>query len=207
VTQAIGKIPLDLSAQSVDALSCSAHKFNGPKGVGVLIVGPDHVIQPLILGGPQEKGQRGGTENVAGIVGMGVAIERAAGSVDHKAARDRGLRDRLWSGLQRIHPEARWNGAPAEILPNTLNVELPGIPSDVLLQALDIEGVAASAGAACHSGSISPSHVLVAMGRSDDAARCSVRLSVGLGVDERQVDAVLVLIGQLIRRIAPGHAR
>ena len=199
-TQALGKIPVDLSAVAADFLACSAHKLGGPKGSGALVVRGDRELPPLLAGGPQERRRRGGTENVAGIVGLGVACRLAREELPERGARYAALRDRLWQGLQKLVPELRWNGAGAPVLPNTLNVELTGAPGEVILQALDLEGVAASAGAACHSGAISPSHVLTAMGRSPEEARATVRLSVGHGVDEAQVDRAVELLAELTER-------
>lgn len=200
-TQCIGKLPVDVAALGVDTLAASGHKQNGPKGVGLLYVRPGVPFEPLLRGGSQERGRRGGTENVAGIVGLGVACEIAARDGPDRAARAATLRDRLWEGIAAKIPGARRNGALHAMLPNTLNVCLPGAPSDVLLEALDLEGVAVSAGAACHSGAIAPSRVLLAMGLSQAEARSSLRLSVGLGVDEAQIDRVLSLLPDLVSRV------
>lgn len=199
-TQAVGKIPVDLREVPADFLSCSAHKLNGPKGVGCLVVRGDAELPPLLAGGGQERRRRGGTENVASIVGFGVACELARVECAERAARYAALRDRLWLGIQAKIPNVRWNGLPEFVLPNTLNVEICGAPGEVLLQALDLEGVAASAGAACHSGSITPSHVLSAMGRTPEEARSTLRLSVGHGVDEAQIDRVIALLTELVER-------
>ncbi|MFP6624434.1 MAG: cysteine desulfurase family protein [Myxococcota bacterium] len=199
-TQALGKIRVDLQDVPVDFLSCSAHKLNGPKGVGALVVRKGREIPPLLTGGPQEKRRRGGTENVASIVGFGVACELAQVESDVRAARYAALRDRLWEGIAAKVPRVRRNGHPEQVLPNTLSVEIIGAPGEVILQALDLEGVAASAGAACHSGSITPSHVLSAMGRTPEQARSSLRLSVGVGVDEGQIDRAVELIAELASR-------
>lgn len=199
-TQALGKIRIDLQDVPVDFLSCSAHKLNGPKGVGALVVRRGCEIPPLLVGGPQEKRRRGGTENVASIVGFGVACELARLECAARSTRYASLRDRLWEGIAAKVPRVRRNGHPEQVLPNTLSVEVTGAPGEVILQALDLEGVAASAGAACHSGSITPSHVLSAMGRSPEQARSSLRLSVGLGVDEGQIDRVVALLAELVSR-------
>ena len=199
-TQALGKIRIDLQDVPVDFLSCSAHKLNGPKGVGALVVRKGCEIPPLLVGGPQEKRRRGGTENVASIIGFGVACELAHRECDARAERYAALRDRLWDGIAAKVPRVRRNGHPEHVLPNTLSVEFTGAPGEVVLQALDLEGVAASAGAACHSGSITPSHVLSAMGRTPEQARSSLRLSVGMGVDEGQIDRAVELIAELVSR-------
>lgn len=200
-TQAIGKWPVDVRNTPLDWLSCSAHKLNGPKGVGCLFARDPGQLRPLMQGGPQERGTRGGTENTAGIAGFGAACALATQELDQRMAHYRELRDRLWEGIQAKVEGVRWNGAAETTLPNTLNVEFVDTPGDVLLQALDLEGVAASAGAACHSGSISPSHVLVAMGRSPKEALASLRLSVGHGVDEAQIDRVIALLAELVPRV------
>jgi cysteine desulfurase len=198
--QALGKLPLSLAALPLDFASFSAHKLGGPKGVGALVVREGHEIPPLLAGGPQERGRRGGTENVASIVGFGVTCRLAREELEERGHRYAALRDRLWEGIQKRIPDVRRNGAPDSVLPNTLNVEIIGAPGEVLLQALDLEGVAASAGAACHSGAISPSHVLTAMGRTPEQARSSLRFSVGHGVDEAQIDRVVELLAELAER-------
>lgn len=197
-TQALGKVPVDLRRLPVDFLSCSAHKLNGPKGVGCLVVRGGRSVPPLLAGGPQEQRRRGGTENTAGVVGFGVACALAESELDVRGARYAELRDRLWEALRAKVPDVRRNGAADAVLPNTLNVELRGAAGEVLLQALDLEGVAASAGAACHSGAISPSHVLTAMGRTPEESRSTLRLSVGHGNDEAQIDRAAELLSKLV---------
>ncbi len=199
-TQAVGKVPVDLRRAGVDLLARSAHKFTGPKGVGCLVARGDPGLEPLIHGGPQEGRRRGGTENVAGIVGLGVACELAARELPERGASYARLRDRLWEGIQAKIPRVRRNGSATWVLPNTLNVEFEGAAGEVLLQALDLEGVAVSSGAACASGSVEPSPVLVAMGRTSEQARGSLRLSVGHGVDEAQIDCALLLLPDLVER-------
>ncbi|MDH5307658.1 MAG: aminotransferase class V-fold PLP-dependent enzyme, partial [Myxococcales bacterium] len=142
----------------------------------------------------QERGRRGGTENLPGIVGLGVACALSQAELPERAARYALLRDRLWEGILAKIPEVRRNGAAQRSLPNTLNVEFRAAAGEVLLQALDLDGIAVSSGAACASGSITPSRVLLAMGRSPDQARASLRFSVGEGVDESQIDRVLALL-------------
>ncbi len=199
-TQAIGKVPIDLRDVPVDFLSLSAHKFNGPKGVGCLIARGDPAFEPILRGGPQERGRRGGTENVASIVGLGVACELAEKELPDRM-RDYGrLRDRLWEGIHAKISGVRRNGSADRVLPNTLNVEFEGAKGELLLQALDVEGIAVSSGTACHSGSIEPSKVLVAMGRSAESARGSLRFSVGHGNDAAQLDYVLSCLPDLVER-------
>lgn len=199
-TQAIGKVEVDLGRVAIDYVSSSAHKLGGPKGVGALVCREGAKLPVLLYGGGQERGLRGGTENVAGIAGFGVACELASESgALHREACGK-LRDRLWQNLEARVGEVRWNGDPARTLANTLNVEFQGAAGEVLVQALDLEGVAVSAGAACHSGSIDPSKVLLAMGRSPEEARSSLRFSVGWGVDEAQIDTVVALLCELVPR-------
>ena len=200
-TQCIGKLPVDVQALGVDSLAASGHKQNGPKGVGLLYVRPGAAFEPLLRGGPQERRRRGGTENLAGIVGLGVACELARREGTERAARAAALRDRLWEGIASKIPGAQRNGSTQAMLPNTLNVRLPGVAGDVLLEALDLEGVAVSAGAACHSGSVEPSRILLAMGLSEQEARSSLRFSVGHGVDEAQIERVLTLLPDLVARV------
>lgn len=204
-TQALGKIPVDLGRVPADLLSASAHKLNGPKGVGCLVARRWVPLLPFVRGGPQERRLRGGTPNVSGAAGFGIACELAARELAQRARRDAELRDRLWEGIRAKVPRVRRNGAPESVLPNTLNVEFTGAAADVLLEALDLEGVSVSAGAACASGSLTPSHVLAAMGRSPEQARAALRFSVGHGNDEAQIDRVLTLLPELVARArAPG---
>lgn len=200
-TQALGKLPLSATDLDVDWLVGSAHKLGGPKGVGFLLDRSGRDMPAAILGGAQEQGRRGGTENLPGIVGLGVACELASRELETHAARMRSLRGRLWQGIQAGVPEVRRNGHEGFVLPNTLNVEFCGAAGEVLLEALDGEGVAVSAGAACHSGSVEPSVVLMAMGRSADEARASLRFSLGHGNDEAQVDRVVALLPGLVKRV------
>lgn len=200
-TQGVGKLVIDLARVPLDYLSTSAHKLGGPKGAGALFVRDGRAAPAYLLGGGQEKGMRGGTENVAGLVGFGVACALAEAEIDDRLARYASLRDRLWQGLQEALDGLRWNGDPKRALVNTLNVEFEGVAGEVLVQALDLEGVAVSAGAACHSGSIDPSKVLTAMGRTPEQARASLRLSVGHGLDEAAIDEAVLLFARLVPRV------
>lgn len=200
-TQAIGKLEVDLAKLPLDSIASSAHKLGGPKGVGALVLRDQGAIPPYLLGGGQERGHRGGTENVIGIAGYGAACRIAAATGAAHGERMRRLRDRLWQGIQTAISGVVWNGDPARTLTNTLNVGFAGIAGEVLLQALDLEGVSVSAGAACHSGSIEPSKVLLAMGRTPQEARGSLRFSVGHGVDEAQIDRTVELLAKLVPRI------
>jgi len=200
-TQALGKIPVRIDTLAVDLLSGSAHKLNGPKGAGFLFVRRGVELETWLRGGPQERRRRGGTENVVGLVGLGIACELAERELPERAQRMAQLRDRLWDGLRAKLGSLRRNGSESEVLPNTLNVCFEGVQGDVLLEALDLEGVSVSAGAACHSGSSVASHVLLAMGLSPEQARASLRFSVGHGVDEAQIDRVLALVPMLVGRV------
>ena len=200
-TQAIGKTPVDLGQIPVDFLSASAHKLNGPKGVGCLVAADPMLLPPLLNGGGQEQGRRAGTENVASIAGFGVACELAQRELELRMEHYGALRDRLWEGISAKVPHVTRNGLPEHTLCNTLNVEFEGSAGEVLLQALDLDGVAVSAGAACHSGSVTPSHVLSAMGRSPEQARGCLRLSVGHGVDNDQIDRVIEVLTTLVPRV------
>ena len=200
-TQAVGKVPIDLEALPVDLLSGSAHKLNGPKGAGFLYIGPVAQPAPWLRGGPQERRLRGGTHNVPGIVGLGAACEIAARELPARAARYAALRDRLWRGISAAVPGAARNGGSEEDLPNTLHVEFPDAAGDVLVEALDLAGVAVSSGAACASGSVAPSPTLTALGRSPQQARSALRFSVGEGVDAAQIDRVLEILPDLVQRV------
>jgi len=200
-TQAIGKLPVDALALGADLLSGTAHKLNGPKGTGFLVDRSRPGLPAFVQGGPQERRRRGGTENTAGIVGLGLACALAQRELEARARHVSALRDRLWSGLQAYVPRVRRNGSAEHVLPNTLNVEFEGAAGDVLLDALDLEGVAVSAGAACHSGSIEPSAVLLAMGRTPEQARGSLRFSLGPGNSAAEIDRVLALLPALVARV------
>ena len=168
--QAAGWLPLTVDTLGVDLLSLSAHKFNGPKGVGVLYVRRGTPVEPLIVGGGQEHGLRAGTENVAGIAGLAAALRLAEAERPLTAPRVAALRDRLEAGIVAAFPDVVVNGAGAPRLPNNLSVAFAGLPSDALLIRLDLEGIAASAGSACAAGSLEPSHVIAAL-RLDDERR------------------------------------
>jgi cysteine desulfurase len=198
--QAAGKIAIDVNRLGVQLLSLSAHKFCGPKGAGALFVRKGVEIDPLLYGGPNERRRRAGTENVAGIVGLGKAAELARRDLAETSARMAGLRDRLEKGLLAAIPGARVNGDPARRIPNTCNLLLPGTESESLLIALDLAGLACSAGAACSSGAVDPSHVLTAIGLTPAEARASVRLSVGRGTTSDEIDRALELIPAAVAR-------
>jgi cysteine desulfurase len=200
--QAAGMLPLNVEALGVDLLSLSAHKFYGPKGVGLLYVRRGTAIEYQQKGGGQEQGRRGGTENVAGIVGLGVALEQADQWRDAYAVHCASLRDRLAGGVFAAIPEATLNGPsdPSLRLPNNLNLTVPGIQGETLLLSLDVLGVAASAGSACTTGNTEPSHVLRAMGLSDDACRSALRFTVGRSNSEQQIDDAIDAVVESVER-------
>ncbi|GMV41458.1 MAG: cysteine desulfurase [Myxococcales bacterium] len=195
--QAAGKLPLDVATLGADLLTLSAHKLHGPKGVGALWVRRGLKPAPLLLGGHQERGRRGGTENVPGIVGFGVAA-RVAARAAAEPARIAALRDRLWRGLEAMG--AHRNGDPERCLPNTLNVSVDGTEGEVVLASLDLAGVSVSSGSACTAGSLEPSHVLLAMGLSRERARAAVRFSLGRGTTAEEIDRVLSLLPDIVAR-------
>ncbi len=205
-TQAVGKLSLDVVALGADLLSGTAHKLNGPKGAGFLIDRSRQPLPALVQGGPQERRRRGGTENVAGIVGLGVACALARSELHEREQHVMALRDALWRGIEARVPRVRRNGAPAHVLPNTLNLEFEGAAGEVLLEALDLEGIAVSAGAACHSGSIEPSSVLLAMGLSQAQARGSLRFSLGPSNSASEIARVLELLPALVARVREAGA-
>jgi cysteine desulfurase NifS len=196
--QALGKIPVDVQAWGIDFLTLSGHKFHGPKGVGAVYIRKGLEISPLIHGGKQEGGLRGGTENTLGIIGMGAAASLAFRQLEDMS-RVRKMRDMLYNGIVRIRPDASLIGHPDLRLPNTLNVVLPGIRGESLVLALDFKGVYFSSGSACKSGSPKPSHVLLAMGLSEEDAHCALRFSLGTNTSEDQINTVLNLLEEVLK--------
>ncbi|MFQ5535344.1 MAG: IscS subfamily cysteine desulfurase [Sphingomonadales bacterium] len=199
--QAIGKIPVDVEALGVDLLSLSGHKFHGPKGVGALYVRRDVSLEPVIHGGGQEGGLRAGTENVAAIAGIGKAAEIAAKSLD-AANRMAELRDRLEAGVRKLVPEARFNGSREQRLPNVLNMTLPGLRGESVAVALDQHGVSLSSGSACKTGSPEPTHVLLAMGRSEQDAHCAVRFSLSHLTTAEDIEDTLERLTHVLNEMA-----
>lgn len=195
--QAVGKIPVDVEALGVDLLTCSAHKFHGPKGMGALFVRQGVSLEPLVSGGHQEQGLRAGTENVLGIVGFGKAAELALKHLP-EADRIRKKRDRLERGILDRIPGARLNGHPELRLPNTLNITFPGFRGESLVLALDQRGVAVSSGSACRAGHPEPSQVLLALGLSEEEAHCALRFSLGRETTGEEIDQALAIIGDII---------
>jgi cysteine desulfurase len=198
--QSAGKVALDAARMGVDLMSLSAHKFYGPKGAGVLFVRKGVQLEPLLYGSRGEAGRRAGTENVSGIVGLGKAAELALARLDEQGARVAALRDRLEQGLLARVSGARLNGSVAKRLPNTCNIMFPDVESESLVIALDLQGVACSAGAACLSGAVDPSHVLAAIGLSPAEARGSIRLSLGRPTTDQDVALALDAIPEVVAR-------
>ena len=188
--QAAGHLAIDVQAQNIDMLSLSAHKFHGPKGVGVLYVRKGIALTPLIEGGAQERGKRAGTENIAGIAAMAEALTEACENMEEKQRRLTALRDKLIAGLSAI-PHCALNGDPGHRLPGNVNFCFEGIEGESLLLLLDAKGICASSGSACTSGSLDPSHVLLAIERPHEIAHGSLRLSLSEDVTEEEVDYLL----------------
>jgi cysteine desulfurase len=199
--QAAGKIPIDLAKVPVHLLSLAAHKFHGPKGVGVLFVRSGLGLPPLLRGGGQESGRRAGTENVHGIVGLGLAAELALAALPVEMPRVAALRDEFEAGVRARFPDARFHGDAAHRLPNTTNFALPGRDAQGLLAGLDRLGVACSIGSACTSGEVDASHVLRAMGVGDDEAKASLRFSFSRMNTAEEVPAALAALEQAAARL------
>jgi len=196
--QALGKIPLSLADLPADYLVVSGHKVHGPKGVGALFVRRGAPFRPLIVGGHQERGRRGGTENTAGIVGLGKAVDLAVSGLATEAPRMAALRDRLEKGLLAAIPDAIVNGDPESRLPNTLSVAFKYVEGEAMLLMLDELGVCASSGSACTSGSLEPSHVLRAMGVPFTFAHGSLRFSLSRATTDQEIDLVLAELPGII---------
>lgn len=204
--QAVGHLPIDVKAMNIDMLSMSAHKFHGPKGVGALYVRKGIILPSLIVGGAQERNRRAGTENVPGIVGMGKAIEMALDNLEEKAEKMKKLRDKLITELPKRIPEIKLNGHPTIRLPNNVNYSIKYIEGESILLMLDLNGIAASSGSACTSGSLDPSHVLLAMGLTHEIAHGSVRMTLSDETTEEDIDRVLEVLPQVaekLRRMSP----
>ena len=203
--QAAGHLPIDVKAQSIDMLSLSAHKFHGPKGVGVLYARRGVPLTSLIEGGAQERGKRAGTENIPGIMGMAAALEEACEHMEANAAHVSHLRDRLIEGLSRI-PHSALNGDPVNRLPGNVSFYFEGIEGESLLLLLDSKGICASSGSACTSGSLDPSHVLLAIGRPHEVAHGSLRLSLSEWNTDEEIDHILAEVPwvvEYLRNMSP----
>ena len=198
--QTAGKLALDVTTLGIDLLSISAHKFNGPKGVGALWVRRGMRLVASTTGGRQERNRRAGTENVPAIVGLGVAARLAAAKLEYEAARLRTLRDRLEASLLDQIPDTTVNGS-GERVPNTTNISFHGVEAEALLIALDLEGIAVSTGSACSSGTLEPSHVLRAMGLTPRRAQSSIRFSLGLGNTDDHVARVVAVLPALVAKL------
>jgi cysteine desulfurase len=196
--QGAGKLRVDVGSLGVDYLVFSAHKFGGPKGAGALVIRNRAPLEPLFRGSAHERGLRGGTENVPGIIGLGVAAELAAREVATEGARLLELRKRFEAGLKQAVPDVVVHGAAAPRLPNTVNASFPGARSDHMLLALDARGLAASAGAACASGGVEPSPVLSAMGVPRELAVCAIRFSLGRTTTADDVTRALAIIAESV---------
>jgi len=199
--QAVGAVPVDVNDWNVDLLSLSGHKFHAPKGVGALYVRKGVRISNLIYGGAQERGLRAGTENVPGIVGLGKAIELAVEEMPEYAERLSKMRDRLIDGILETIPDTRLNGHRTERLPGNVNVSIRFIEGEALLMRLDLAGVAGSSGSACTSGSLDPSHVLLAIGLPHEIAHGSLRLSLGRDTTDEEIDYVLEVLPEVVRKL------
>ena len=199
--QAIGSIEIDVKSLGVDMLSLSGHKFHAPKGVGALYLKKGVKINTLMQGGAQERNQRPGTENIASIVGMGVAIEKAAATIAERNAYLTPLRDRLIEGILTSIPEVRLNGHPTKRLANNANVSVRYIEGEALLLSLDIVGISASSGSACTSGSLDPSHVLLAIGLPHEIAHGSLRFSLSEESTLEEVEYVIAELKKIVERL------
>ena len=195
--QAAGHLHIDVKAQNIDMLSLSAHKFHGPKGVGVLYARQGIPLTNIIEGGAQERGKRAGTENIPGIVSMAAALQEACAHIDENAAKVSALRDKLMAGLSQI-PHSALNGDPVHRLPGNVNFCFEGIEGESLLLLLDAKGICASSGSACTSGSLDPSHVLLAIGRPHEVAHGSLRLSLCEWNTGEDVDYMLQVIPEVV---------
>jgi cysteine desulfurase len=199
--QALGKIPVNVKELVVDYLTVSAHKIYGPKGVGALYIKKGAPFFPLIHGGHQEEGLRAGTYNNLGILGFGKAAELAARDLDEYRKKTSALKDRLRDGLLGKIPDIKINGHPVDILPNTLNVSFAGAEGEAILLSMDLEGIEASTGSACASGSLEPSHVLLATGIGAELAHGSIRFSLGWQTTGEDVDYIIEKLPPIIKRL------
>ncbi len=199
--QSAGKIPIDVKALGVDLLSISAHKFYGPKGVGAMWIRRGVRLQAPLTGGKQERSRRAGTENVAGIAGMGVAAREAIAKMDSEAMRLSALRDRLEGGILRNVTGTALNGVRSPRVPNTTNISFDRTEAESLLIALDLEGIAVSTGSACSSGTLEPSHVLKAMGFPPHRTQNSLRFSLGAANTDVEIDRVIAVLPGIVEKL------
>ena len=199
--QSVGKIPVDVRALDVDLLSLSAHKFNGPKGVGALWIKRGARVQAILTGGKHERNRRAGTENVPGIAGLGAAATLAIGKLSAEGTRLAILRDRLEDGILAAVPGTAINGSRSSRVPNTTNISFDRVEAESLLIALDLEGIAVSTGSACSSGTLEPSHVLRAMGLPVHRTQNSLRFSLGMYSTQEEVDRVIEVLPRLVEKL------
>ena len=199
--QAFGQVPIDVDDMHIDMLSSSAHKINGPKGIGFLYIRKGVKIRSFVHGGAQERKRRAGTENVPAIVGYGVAAKRAADTMEERTARERQLRDDFIKRVEKEIPYVKLNGHPDKRLPNNINFSFRFIEGESLLIMLDMKGIAGSSGSACTSGSLDPSHVLLAIGLPHEIAHGSLRLSLGEDTTKEDLDYTLEQIKEIIQKL------
>ena len=205
--QSAGKLPVDVKTLGVDLLSLSAHKFYGPKGVGAIWIRRGLRLLPIMTGGKHERNRRAGTENVAGIAGMGVAAQLARTKMAEEAARLGALRDRLEQGILRAVPGTQVNGAREQRVANTTNISFDRVEAESLLIALDLEGIAVSTGSACSSGTLEPSHVLKAMGFPPHRTQNSIRFSLGAANTEADIERVVAVLPAIVEKLRSLTAR
>jgi cysteine desulfurase len=208
--QSAGKLPIDVKASRVDLLSLSGHKFYAPQGIGTLYIKSGTRLRQLLYGGHHQRGFRPGTENVAGIVGLGKAAEMARAALAQDATRISALRDKLEHGLLARVPDSSVNGARAPRTPNTTNLLFPGLEGEALVIALDLKGLACSTGAACSSGALEPSHVLTAIGLPPEEARASLRFSLGRHTTAEEIDFALQVVPAAVaqlRELSPTYRK
>ena len=198
--QAVGHVPINVKEMNIDMLSLSGHKFHSPKGIGALYVRRSIPLKNLIEGGQQEKGKRGGTENMPGIVGMAAAMKEAIDHMDENMTKITALREKLITGLEKI-PHSKLNGDRNIRVPGTVNFCFEGIEGESMLLLLDVNGIAASSGSACTSGSLDPSHVLLALGLPHEVAHGSLRLSIGEYNNEAEIDHILETVPKVVERL------
>lgn len=199
--QAVGHIPIDVERDHIDLLSASGHKLNGPKGIGILYIRKNVRIRSLIHGGAQEHGRRAGTENVPGIVGLGKACEIAEQHLAERMTRESDLRDYAMERLQNEIPDLRISGDRLQRLPNNIHIRIPGAEGQMMLILLDQQGICASAGSACSSGSLDPSHVLKAVGISDEEAACAIRLTLSHETTKEEIDKAVEAVKAAARQL------
>ena len=198
--QAMGHVKIDVHAQGIDMLSLSGHKIHAQKGIGALYVRKGIPVTNLIFGGAQERNRRAGTENITGIVGLAKAMEIASTDIEKRAEKTAKQRDRLIEGILKL-PRTRLNGDPVKRLPGTVNISIEGVEGESLLLMLDLNGICASSGSACTSGSLDPSHVLLALGLKHEVAHGSLRLSIGDETTDEDIDYILEVVPKVVKRL------